>query len=176
MAIFVALLRAVNVGGTGLLPMKDLIAMCESLGFKHVKTYIQSGNVVFESGLPEASAHAKLEEIVSQKLGKKVDVVIRSGPELRAIVKGNPFHDEDPSKVAVFFFSEPLPEGLFETFLSSGGERLHPRERELLVYYPNGMGKSKLKLPKLKGPGTARNIRTITKLIDVAEGLKRAGG
>lgn len=176
MAIFVALLRAVNVGGTGLLPMKDLIAMCETLGFERVKTYIQSGNVTFESGLPKASAHAKLEEIVSQKLGKKVDVVIRTASELRTIVKDNPFHDEDPSKVAVVFFSEPLTKGLFETFLSPGGERLYIRERELLIYYPDGMGKSKLKLPKLKSPGTARNIRTITKLIEFAEGLKTADG
>jgi uncharacterized protein (DUF1697 family) len=78
MAVFIALLRAINVGGTGMLPMKELSTLCSDLGLKKVCTYIQSGNVIFESALAEKAVKAKLEEALAKRMGKKVDVAVRS--------------------------------------------------------------------------------------------------
>src|SRR5262245_38232826 len=81
---YVALLRAINVGGTGKLPMADLKAMCEEAGFAHVATYIASGNVVFESSAPEAKVKAALEKRLQGYAGKPVGVVVRTAAEMAA--------------------------------------------------------------------------------------------
>ncbi|HUZ65645.1 MAG TPA: DUF1697 domain-containing protein, partial [Acetobacteraceae bacterium] len=82
MSVFIALLRAINVGGTGMLPMKALAALCADLGFGKVRTYIQSGNVVFESSLSEDGVQAGLEQALAEKMGKRIDVVVRTAREL----------------------------------------------------------------------------------------------
>jgi uncharacterized protein (DUF1697 family) len=167
MAVFIALLRAINVGGTGMLSMKELSAMCSDLGFEKVRTYIQSGNVIFESSLSEKAVRATLEEALAKRMGKKVDVAVRTPPELCAILKDNPFSDAPPAKVAVFFLSSQAPRALLASVVAPGGEQVRLGKREIYVYYPDGMGRSKLKLP-LTGPATARNINTVTKLIAIA--------
>ena len=91
MTRYVALLRAVNVGGTGKLPMSDLRAMCEAAGFKNVRTYIASGNVVFDSEADEAAVKATLERALHDYAGKAVGVVIRTGAGMAAAVAANPF-------------------------------------------------------------------------------------
>ena len=88
---FVAFLRAVNVGGTGKLPMSDLKSLCEQLGFTCVETYIASGNVVFNSDLPTVKIQKLLEQQLFAYAGKAVGVHIRSATELRAVLAGNPF-------------------------------------------------------------------------------------
>ena len=165
MAIFVALLRAVNVGGTGMLPMKELSALCIKLGFKKVRTYIQSGNVVLESSLPEENVRAGLERVLTKRMGKKVDVMVRSASELRSILEANPFADAEPAKVAVVFLSHPAPKGMLDNLAAPGGEEVRLANREIYIHYPNGMGRSKLKLPSTCGAATARNINTVTKLV-----------
>ena len=165
MTTFVALLRAVNVGGTGLLPMKDLSALCTRLGFADVRTYIQSGNVVFRSDLSEARARKILEEALTERLGKPVDVMIRSGSELRAVLTGNPFPDAPPARVAVLFSSNPVPKSAVREVIAPGGEQAAAGKRELYIFYPAGMGRSKLKLPPTLGRTTARNINTVAKLV-----------
>src|SRR5664279_1513358 len=125
MAVFIALLRAVNVGGTGLLPMKDLAAMCTDIGFENVRTYIQSGNVAFKSRLGESSVQAKLEKVLETKMGKKVDVVVRTIAELESILKANPFPDAPPAKVAVLFTSGQVPVGFAANIVAPGGEEVH---------------------------------------------------
>jgi uncharacterized protein (DUF1697 family) len=91
MTNYVALLRAVNVGGTGKLPMAELRAMCQSLGFANVRTYIASGNVVFSSKLSETAVKKKLERALETYAGKPVGVVIRTAAELAAVLDANPF-------------------------------------------------------------------------------------
>jgi len=91
MPSYTALLRAVNVGGTGKLPMSELKAMCEAAGFAKVRTYIASGNVVFESKLSEKSVKAKLEKSLEAYAGKPVGVLVRSGAEMAAVLDANPF-------------------------------------------------------------------------------------
>ena len=92
MAVFIALLRAVNVGGTGKLPMDDLKAMCKRAGFRAVRTYIASGNVVFESEQSESQVKAALEKKLSAYAGKPVGVLVRTSTEL-AEVLAEPFFE-----------------------------------------------------------------------------------
>lgn len=169
MTVFVALLRAVNVGGTGMLPMKDLAALCTRLGFKNVRTYIQSGNVVFKAGLSRTRVLASLERALTEHMGKKIDVIIRDATELRKVLEANPFRDVPPAKVTVVFWSAPLSKTLFEKVVAPGGEQIVVGDQEVYVYYPEGMGRSKLKFPKTDGVGTARNINTVTKLIAMTD-------
>jgi uncharacterized protein (DUF1697 family) len=168
MTVFIALLRAINVGGTGMLPMKELAEMCTDLGFEKVRTYIQSGNVVFESALSEKCVRAKLEQVLAARMGKKIDVLVRTAPELRSILNANPFPDAQPARVAVVFMSNPMANGLVDTLVGPGGEEVRRGKREIYIHYPNGMGQSKLKLPPIDGGSTARNINTVAKLVAMA--------
>ena len=91
MAAFIALLRAVNVGGTGKLPMSELKSMCEALGFAGVRTYIASGNVVFTSRKSEAAVKKALEAALESYAGKPVGVMVRTLAEMQAVLTDNPF-------------------------------------------------------------------------------------
>jgi uncharacterized protein (DUF1697 family) len=167
MAAFVALLRAVNVGGTGKLAMADLVTLCEKAGFKRVTTYIQSGNVVFESRASEARIKAALEKALAIKVGKPVGVLLRSGAELDRVLAGNPFKKAPPNRVIVLFLDEAPEADVLEGVKAPGGEELVLRGRELYIHYPVGQGVSKLKVPLAK-VGTGRNLNTVAKLAEMA--------
>lgn len=168
MSVFVALLRAVNVGGTGKLAMRELVAQCQAMGLTRVRTYIQSGNVVFESDDSEAELKAKLEPAVSQLVGKPTAVLVRRRDELGAVLAKNPFPAAPPGRVIVLFLDRaPEPE-LVVAVRAPGGEELALRGRELYVHYPAGQGSSRLKLP-LAELGTGRNLNTLAKLLQLAE-------
>ncbi|MET0385279.1 MAG: DUF1697 domain-containing protein [Polyangiales bacterium] len=167
MAVYVALLRAINVGGTGKLPMRELVALCEDAGFRDVKTYIQSGNVVFTSKLDEAKAQAKLSKALAAKLGKVHGLTLRSARELDAALAHNPFKKQPPNRVMIIFMNDKLAPKLIDGVVSPDGEELAVKGRELYIHYPSGLGRSKLKLPFAKD-GTARNINTVTKLAELA--------
>ncbi|HEX7684528.1 MAG TPA: DUF1697 domain-containing protein, partial [Trinickia sp.] len=109
MTQYVALLRAVNVGGTGKLAMSELRAMCESIGFAKVRTYIASGNVVFESDLSETSVKARLERCLETYAGTQIGVLIRTGAELAAVLAGNPFRSAAPNRTVAIFLDAPPP-------------------------------------------------------------------
>jgi uncharacterized protein (DUF1697 family) len=165
---FVALLRAVNVGGTGKLPMKELSALCtDLLGFDNVRTYIQSGNVVFESSLPENTVRIRLEKALSERLGKRADVFVRTASELRSVLKGNPFPNVEPARVGVYFVAERVNKRLLDAVVAPGGEEVRAGKRELFIHFPQGMGRSKLKIPSGIGAGTIRNINTVAKLAEM---------
>jgi uncharacterized protein (DUF1697 family) len=169
MTTYVALLRAVNVGGTGMLPMKKLTELCTDLGFANVKTYIQSGNVVFGSKLPKAKACAALERALEKHMGKKVDVVLRDAAEMKTALANNPFPDAPPAKVAVAFCSAPVDEAACRNVVAPAGEKLVAKDQEFYVFYPDGMGQSKLKFPKMDSVATVRNINTVAKLVAMSE-------
>lgn len=172
MAVFVGLLRAINVAG-GRLLMSELVALCEAQGFKDVKTYIQSGNVVFRSALSEAKAQAKLEKALGAHMSKDVGALLRTAKELDAAIARNPFKKEPPNKVLVFFLPEALPKGALKDVKTPGGEQLETEGRELYIHYPGGQGRSKLKVPSWK-EGTGRNLNTVTKLAAMARALEEA--
>ncbi|MEI2297630.1 DUF1697 domain-containing protein [Ensifer sp. MJa1] len=167
MAVHVALLRAVNVGGTASLAMADLKAICEGLGFADVKTYIQSGNVLFRSDLPAAEAAATLDEALRAKLGKAPGVMIRTGAELQAIADRAPFPDAKPNLLHVVFLNEPAPEDALQKLVAPDGEEVLVAGCEIYIHFPDGSGRSKFRLPAAK-PGTARNLNTVRKLAALA--------
>jgi uncharacterized protein (DUF1697 family) len=173
MAVFVALLRAVNVGGTGKLPMSDLRELCEEAGFKRAATYIQSGNVVFESKLSETKVKAKLEQALTVKLGKPAAAMIRNRAELEAIIERNPFPKAAPNQLLVLFFDEPAGDDALDGVVIPGREKLKLIGHELFIHYPEGMGKSKLKTPFAK-VGTGRNLNTVVKLEAMARALEES--
>ncbi|MEZ4364778.1 MAG: DUF1697 domain-containing protein [Kofleriaceae bacterium] len=166
MPAFVALLRAINVGGTGLLPMKELAALCRDAGFTAVKTYIQSGNVVLRSRGGAAAVERTLAAALAKRLGKPAAVFVRTGVELEAILADNPFPDAAPNRVLVTFLAAKVPARALAEVVAPDGEEVVRHGRELYVHYPNGMGRSRLKLPAAAA-GTARNLNTVRRLAEL---------
>ncbi len=166
MPTHIALLRAINVGGTGKLPMTELRAICERLGFTKVQTYIQSGNVVFDSRLGAARVKVALEDALEERLGRRHDVMLRSAAELASVEMRNPFPEADPKQLLVIFLDAPPPRDALAGTKIPGRERLHLDGRELFIHFPDGMGQSKLKVP-FAGIGTGRNLNTIRALLQL---------
>ena len=167
MVRYVALLRAVNVGGTGKLPMSELKAICGDAGFTRVETYIASGNAVFDSRAAPSRVKAELERRLHAHVGKPVGVIVRSAPEILAVLKANPFPKTDPTRTYVLFLDEPPPVDALTRASGQQDEQMRLGEREIYVYYGSGMGRSKLKIPAAK-TGTARNMNTVAKLAAMA--------
>jgi len=166
MASFIALLRAVNVGGSGKLPMSDIKALCEATGFTAVRTFIASGNVVFESDAPEAEVKANLEKTLRAYADKAVGVLVRTSSELAQILAHNPFPQAAPNKTVVIFLDRPTPADALDNLPGRRNEEVRPGHRELYVYYPEGMGRSKFRVPAAT-QGTARNMNTVAKLVEM---------
>ncbi len=163
----VALLRAVNVGGTGKLPMATLVAMCEALGFTRVRTYIASGNVVFDARVSPAKAKAALEARLAEFAGKPVGVVMRTPAEMAATLQANPFPNDAPNRVVAIFFDQAPDPSCLKGLRGHQDEQLALIGRELWVCYGEGMASSKLVIPGAKS-GTARNVNTVAKLAAMA--------
>jgi uncharacterized protein (DUF1697 family) len=170
MTAYVALLRAVNVGGTGKLPMTVLKAMCDDAGFEHARTYIASGNVVFESKLNEASVKAELEKRLATFAGKHIALMVRSSAELAAVLRDNPFPEAAPNRSFAYFLDEAPPADAIEQVRHLRDEELKLGKREIYVHYGDGIGTSKLVIPAAKF-ATARNMNTVAKLADMAAEL-----
>jgi uncharacterized protein (DUF1697 family) len=167
MTHYVALLRAVNVGGTGKLPMAELRAMCESLGFANVRTYIASGNVVFSSKLSETAVKKKLESALETYAGKPVGVLIRTAAELAAVLDDNPFKSAAPNQTVAIFLDSVPPADTLSGVSGQQTEEIALGVREIYVHYGNGIAKSKLKIANAK-TGTARNMNTVATLAEWA--------
>ncbi len=150
MPAYIALLRAVNVGGTGKLPMTELKSMCEQAGFIDVKTYIASGNVVFSSKLTEPRVKSTLEAALAEYAGKPVGVLIRTAAEMAAVLAANPFAQMPANLTVAIFLDAPPPANALETLSNHTTEQLQPGLREIYAYYPDGQGVSKLKIPAAK--------------------------
>ena len=163
MTAWVALLRAVNVGGTGKLPMSELKAMCDKLGFAAAKTYIASGNVVFQSKKSEAAIKSALEKRLEAYAGKPVGALIRTAAEMAQVAADNPFAKLAPNRtVAIFLDRAPMADAL-EGVRGQKDEKIRLGRREIYVHYGEGMGTSKLVIPAAKA-GTARNMNTVATL------------
>ena len=177
MTTFVALLRAVNVGGNNKIPMPALRVTFESLGYSDVTTYIQSGNLVFDSTQRRSAALVpQIEAAISRDFGLAIDVVIRSARELTTVIASNPYVGRvgDPLALHVVFLNQAPDRARVNTLDPT---RFAPDEfafgtRELYLHCPDGVGRSKLPtalLTKLAPvPATMRNWNTVTKLADLA--------
>ena len=170
MTAYVALLRAVNVGGTGKLPMTELKALCDTAGFARTRTYIASGNALFESDLSEAEVQAKLEAALATYAGRPVGVHVRTGAEMAAVAAANPYPDAPGNRVAAIFIEGTPPADALDHASGVNGELMTLGERVIYVHYGVGMADSKLKIPAAK-TGTARNLNTVVKLAELAAGL-----
>ena len=167
MTTWIALLRAVNVGGTGKLPMAELRAMCEAAGFSQVRTYIASGNVVFESAADAREVKAALESRLERHAGKPVGVLVRDGAQMRQVLAANPFPKAAPNRAVVIFLDEAPPADALANVRHCKTEELALGDREIFVHYGEGMADSKLVIPAAKA-GTARNFNTVAKLVEMA--------
>jgi len=167
MTVFVAFLRAVNVGGTGRLPMSDLREMCNEFGLVDVQTYIASGNLAFSSKESKASIKTALEGKLRDYMGKDVGVNIRTASELRAILDRNPFADRDPKFTVAIFLDRKPPNDTLDLATGRNDEDIRLGAREIYVYFGSGMARSKLKIPAAKD-GTARNMNTLKKMVELS--------
>jgi uncharacterized protein (DUF1697 family) len=167
MPVFVVLLRAVNVGGTGKLPMDDLKHLCEKAGFQNVRTYIASGNVVAERDGSEAKAKAALEAELGAYAGKPVGVVVRTAEEMSKVVANNPFPERPASRTVAIFLDHAPARDALKDVKGQADEELRLGAREIYVHYPDGIGRSKLRI-SAADDGTARNMNTVAKLAAMA--------
>ena len=170
MTAFIALLRAVNVGGTGKLPMSDLKQMCEALGFAGVRTYIASGNVVFTSRKSESAVKKALEARLEAYAGKPVGVLVRSAAEMQAVLNDNPFPRTPPNRTVAVFLDNPPPTDALAAVKGRKDEQIGLGRREIYIHYGDGMAQSKLVVPAAK-TGTARNMNTVAALAKMAADL-----
>jgi len=174
MTAFVSLFRGINVGGYHKIRMDELKGVHEALGFKDVVSFVQSGNVVFTSDDADvARVQRQIEDGFEKTFGFHVEVIVRTSAELREIMEKNPFQSQPgrESKWVVVLFLAARPdataqEDLLKTY--AGPEELFITGKEMYIYYPIGIGRSKLSLSliekKLKTVGTARNWNTILQL------------
>src|SRR5713226_3017736 len=182
MAVIISMLRGVNVGGHNKIKMDALRALYESLKLRDAQTYVQSGNVIFRTDERDISRLAKrIEDGIERKFGFRPSVILRTAAEMRDVIARNPFAKRrgiEPSKLLVSFLaSDPDAEAREKTLqIKCDPEELRIEGRELHIYFPNGMGRSKLpwaRLEKtLKTPGTGRNWNSVTKMMEMAEKLE----
>ncbi len=179
MAVFIALMRAVNVGGTGRLPMQELKAACTKAGLGRVSTYIASGNVVFETDKPAPAVKRLLTELLHDRFGlTRNHTLIRSPHSLAAVIAGNPFAaaaTERPNRLMVNFLDGLPPAGVAEALRAyPGPEQLRLDGEHLYIDYVQGIARSKLTafLDKtLQVPATGRNWNTVNRLLEMARAL-----
>ena len=178
MAIHIALLRAVNVGGRSL-KMGDLVGFARDLGLDNPRTLLQSGNLVFESPVRgDAALEKQLEAEAEKRFGFQIDFMVRSAAEWRALIMANPFpraaHD-DPSHLLAMPLKAAPADGALEGLRRAitGPEQAEIVARDAYLIYPAGIGGSKLTITVIEKTlgvrGTARNWNTVRKLAGMAE-------
>ena len=173
---YIAFLRGINVGGKNKIKMETLREVCESLGFENVKTYINSGNVIFETEKSDDKKLAeKLEQAIVNEFALNIKVIVRSIAEIEAIVKNNPFEGqfENDKDLHVFFLDEELSTEKREQLLSNNNEneQFAVRSREIfcllrISVLDSLIGKDYI-AKKLKVSATARNWRTVNKVLEL---------
>lgn len=176
---WVALLRGINVGGAKKVPMARLRELLSDLGYDDVSTYVQSGNAVFDAAETDARTVAQqIERAIEAEFGFGSRITLRTREEWAAVVAANPFPDAvaEPKTLHVVFLSEPVPPGRLDGVDRAAfePERFELRERELYLWLPDGIGRSKLAATLTErrlGDGvtaTARNWRTVATLLELA--------
>lgn len=178
MTKYVAFLRGINVGGHNKIKMEALREMFERLGYENVRTYINSGNVIFEAGTTkDDKLAAEIEQAIRSEFSLNIKVMVRTMSEIEEIIKNNPFDGQFASDkdLHVLFLAEELPEEKKNLLLSNNNEfeTYAVRGREAFCLLRGGgsvvdslLGKKYID-NKLKTPATARNWRTVNKIIEL---------
>lgn len=167
MTTYVALLRAVNLGGNSTLEMHDLRELCTALGFAGARTYIASGNVIFDDARSESDVRAVLNAALLDSTGRDIGVLVRTANEMTDVVERNPFAEHPGNRVVAVFTDEILTSASLDDIRHQTNEQIEIGEREIFAFYPDGQGRSKLRIPAM-ATGTGRNINTVTKLAEMA--------
>lgn len=185
---YIALLRAVNVGGQHKIKMTDLRDTLESIGLQQVQTYIQSGNILFESNAAESALQTQISNSIEDRFGFPVDVILRTSTELANLVENSPFLElgesgetaSGPAKIHVALLNEPPGQGSTERLERYANEQEQYRMvgRDVYLYLNQGMGHSQLapQVHKLGVPATVRNWKTLTKLHSLAHDTSSSDG
>jgi uncharacterized protein (DUF1697 family) len=174
----VALLRGINLGSRNRVAMPALRDALAEAGLPGARTYVQSGNIVLDTDLPEELLVARIEALIDERFGLAVPVVMRTGAELAAVVSRNPLREVavEPKRHQVTFLSAPADPAVIERLAGAAvdGEAFASHGRELYAWHPDGIARSKL-WNALAGKGlgvtaTARNWTTVTALSEMAGG------
>ena len=178
MTIFIGLLRGINVGGHHKIKMADLKNLLESMGLQKVKTYIQSGNVLFESEDGAEQLSKRMENELNRIFGFPVPVVLRTAEELKQLILDCPYStdslNEGESVQIAFLGGEPAREGIDHMYAYNNEfEECKIKGKEVYFYFRKSIRDSKLapQLPKLGVPATVRNWKTVIKLEDLSKSL-----
>ena len=182
MPVYIAMLRGINVGAHKRMKMEKLRASCDGLGLRNVKTYIQSGNVIFSSGkLSSGALSKKMGECILRDFGFSADVISRTRDEMKRIIDDNPFPKErgiDVFKLHVVFLPQAPTAAALKKLqeLTLAPDRVRALGNEIYFYFPNGVSGSSLwKHPLdrvLTVAGTMRNWNTVNKLYEMARDLE----
>ena len=179
MPVYVALLRGINVGTHRQMPMRDLVAVCDGLGYREVETYLRSGNVVFRtSGSSANQVSAALESAIAERFGFEVTTLVRTRRDLESVVAGNPFVERGAAidRLHVTFLQDkPARSAVDAIDPDEGrGDDFEVVGREVYLHCPNGYGRSRLTNPfwerRLRTSATTRNWKTVHALVDMAGG------
>lgn len=180
MPIYISLLRAVNVSGKNIIKMSLLKELYEKIGFRSVKTYIQSGNVVFQTNNSDVTnIHKQIKQGIRDVFGLDITVIVLTQIQLEAVIQANPFENHVDSKQLYITYFEndvqdiPLPEIQSK---ATNEEVIEIRSTIAYLYVPNGYGKTKLTNSflekKLNVLATTRNWNTTNKLMQLAQAIK----
>jgi uncharacterized protein (DUF1697 family) len=182
MTVVVSLLRGVNLAGHNRVKMDALRSVYESLGFQDVETLLQSGNVIFRTKEADlARLRKKIESAIERACGFRCDVILRTTADLRQVIAKNPFAKRsgiDPARFLVTFLTDEPSADACEKCLAipAAPEELKIHGRELYIYFPNGLARPKLSIPRvektLQTSGTGRNWNTVQKLLEMTERLE----
>jgi len=182
MPVIVSMLRAVNLGNYNKIKMDTLRDLYAKLKLEKPQTYLQSGNVIFKSSERNLDLVAKrIQAAIEKKFGCRTEIILRTSAELRAVIANNPFAKRtgiEPSKLLVTFLLADPGKAARENLRKQqfAPEQLHVADRELYIYFPDGVGKSKLPSARIRKilntPGTGRNWNSVTKMLEIAEQLE----
>ena len=183
---WICLFRGINVGGHNILPMAKLVQCLEAIGLTNVRTYIQSGNVIFDSSLKSRKPiEGKIIELIQSEFGFHPQILLMSVDELQQAIDNNPFpishfpfpdSSGDPKSIHFFFLKAKPKQPIIDALekVKAQSESFVLCENVLYLFAPDGIGRSKLASSVEKHLGvvvTARNLRTVQKLLELTQGI-----
>jgi uncharacterized protein (DUF1697 family) len=180
MKTYISFLRGINMTGHNSIRMTDLSSLYKNLGFNDAETYIQSGNVIFSNvdDVPVHEIASTIERSILKRFNYNVPVLIRTVEEMRKLISANPFiaqENFESSKMAVMLLYEKTTKAQIQKVIDIDypPDKFKIIGKEIFIYCPNGFGRTKLYTnffeKKMGVTGTARNWKTITTILQIAE-------